>query len=86
MEAWYRNGSTNLFFILDNFSNTSFLFTPGWGILMYLISWRKQNMPIVLMILTAISGGLLFGLIMAIFLRGQAKKHNLPAWKEFGNP
>jgi hypothetical protein len=60
-------------------------FTVGWGILMYFFSWRNENMSLFAMIISACFAGLLFGLIMATFIRRQSKKYNLPSWIEYGN-
>lgn len=67
------------------FLTQSLIFTVLWGVLMYLILWRKQNMTIESMVWNACFAGVLFGLMVAAFLKWQAKKYNLPSWNEYGN-
>ena len=56
-----------------------------WGVLMYFIRWRKENMSFLSMIITACFAGILFGLFMAYFVRRQSKKYSIPSWNEYGN-
>ena len=60
-------------------------FAVFWGVLMYLMVWRKQDITLELMVSSACVVGMLFGLITAALIKRQAKKHNLPSWKDYGN-
>jgi hypothetical protein len=61
-------------------------FAVAWGILMYFFIWQKENMSILNMVVSSCSGGLVFGLIMAFFIRKQSKKIGCPSWDDYGNP
>ena len=56
-----------------------------WGMLMWLLLWGRQGMQIWTAVATALMAGLLFGLMMACYLRWSAKKREIPSWQEF-NP
>jgi len=60
-------------------------FTVVWSILMCLILWRKQNMTTAFVVWIACFTGILYGLIMAALIKWQAKKYNLPSWKDYEN-
>lgn len=53
-----------------------------WGLVMWVLSWQQQNLS--LHIFKSALAGLLFGLSMAGYYRYQAKKHDLPLWKDYG--
>jgi hypothetical protein len=58
-------------------------FTVGWGLLMWLFFWWRQDMTLAAMLLPAILAGVLFGLIMAGIYRHLARRHGLPSWAEY---
>lgn len=52
---------------------------------MWLFEWSRNVMLAISYILGYIFAGIYFGLlIMAINFRRQAKKYNLPLWKDYG--
>ncbi|WP_426577686.1 DUF6404 family protein [Xenorhabdus stockiae] len=55
-------------------------FGPAWGLLMWFIVWRHEDMPPVLAIISGISAGILFGVLMAACHRWIKKRNNLPDW------
>jgi RsiW-degrading membrane proteinase PrsW (M82 family) len=65
-----------------NFLITSIWFGCIWGVLMWFTTWKSQNMPIQIALITSISGGLLFGLLMAFYYKRSAKKHSLSEWQK----
>jgi hypothetical protein len=53
-----------------------------WGILMSVVMWRPQAMPVALQIITATLAGFSFGLAMALWYRHVHKKHGLSQWQD----
>ncbi|WP_426577104.1 DUF6404 family protein [Xenorhabdus stockiae] len=47
---------------------------------MWFIVWRHEDMPPVLAIISGISAGILFGVLMAACHRWIKKRNNLPDW------
>ena len=62
---------------------TGAFFAVGWGVLMWLVLWARQGMPLAMMGVSALAAGVLFGLIMAGIYRYLARKHGLPSWSEY---
>lgn len=60
------------------------LFGIPWGVFMWLFERSRNVMSAISYILGSIFAGIFFGLIMAINFRRQAKKYNLPLWKDYG--
>lgn len=58
-------------------------FGVGWGLLMWLVMWWMQGMPLTRMVAPALTAGLLFGVFMAVFYARLARKHRLPGWEEY---
>ncbi len=56
-----------------------------WSLLMWLMLWGRQGMPLVIVAAAALLAGALFGLTMAWYLRYHARKHAIPRWQDF-NP
>ncbi|KAF1712309.1 hypothetical protein CSC70_01940 [Pseudoxanthomonas kalamensis DSM 18571] len=54
-----------------------------WGLLMWVILWARQGVPLGIMATGTLVAGALFGLAMAAWLRHLARKHNLPSWAEY---
>lgn len=54
-----------------------------WGLLMWVLMWSWQGLPIWLVIAGAGAAGLLFGLCMALHYRHVARKHRLPPWDSY---
>lgn len=59
------------------------LFGILWGVLMWLLWWSRQDLPGWLMAAAATTAGVLFGLAMAVHCRRIARRHRLPAWKDY---
>lgn len=55
-----------------------------WGLIMWGLMWSRQGMPGVLAAGVALMAGLLFGTIMAWYLRRLGRRHGIPAWGDFG--
>lgn len=58
-------------------------FGTGWGVLMYLLAGRTQQVPPAYMLGAALAAGSLFGLIQAAVFRRQAARLQLPAWPDY---
>jgi hypothetical protein len=54
-----------------------------WGVVMWLLMWGRNGMPLAFAALLALVAGVLFGLLMAAVLRSQARNKQIPAWKDF---
>ena len=54
-----------------------------WGLVMWLLMWGRNGMPLALAALLALVAGVLFGLLMAAVLRSQARNKQIPVWKDF---
>lgn len=53
-----------------------------WGVVMWFMFWQRQEMGIVVAVLTALLAGALFGLFMALLYRWYRKRHALPHWHQ----
>jgi hypothetical protein len=54
-----------------------------WSLLMWLMLWGRQGMPLVVAAATALVAGGLFGLTMGWYMRHGARKHAIPRWRDF---
>ena len=54
-----------------------------WSLLMWLMLWNRQGMPLTGVAMKALLAGALFGLTMAWYLRYGARKHAIPRWRDF---
>ena len=54
-----------------------------WSLLMWLMLWGRQGMPLVIVAIAALLSGALFGLTMAWYLRYSARKRAIPRWQDF---
>ena len=61
---------------------TGTLFGVFWGLLMWLLVWSANGMPLILVALLSAITGLLFGLAMASYYAYGRHKHKLPTWQE----
>ncbi|RUO31997.1 hypothetical protein CWE12_03125 [Aliidiomarina sedimenti] len=55
-------------------------FAVVWGLLMWFLQWRHQGFPVSAAIVTALVGGVFFGVFMAAYYRWSARKHQLSDW------
>ncbi|MBY8441950.1 hypothetical protein KXZ25_26185 [Klebsiella pneumoniae] len=53
-----------------------------WGLIMWFSTWRNMGVQPSGAILRSLSGGILFGLMMAAFHGWRRKANNLPDWKD----
>ncbi|WP_224816170.1 DUF6404 family protein [Hasllibacter sp. MH4015] len=53
-----------------------------WGLVMWLLSWRTQDLPVVVAILASLLAGVLFGLAMAAYYRWAGAEAKLSRWEE----
>jgi hypothetical protein len=70
---------------LNNALSNGIFFGVIWGASMYFISWNQGNLPIVIMLASALFAGAFFGLAMASYFRYSFKKHKLTPWHEMKN-
>ncbi len=56
-----------------------------WSLLMWLMLWSRQGMPLAIVATVALLAGALFGLTMAWYLHYHARKYAIPRWRDF-NP
>lgn len=62
-------------------------FALSWGLTMYLILWRAQQLPLHMVLGAPLLAGLMFGITMAFVFRRQARRLKLPAWDTYtGTP
>jgi membrane associated rhomboid family serine protease len=57
-------------------------FAIFWGILMWFTVWQQRS-SVSLVVGTAALAGLLFGLTMAGYYRGRARRLTLPRWEDY---
>lgn len=55
-----------------------------WGVFMYIMMWRRTEIPIVYQVVSTLCAGLFFGIFMALMYRRHKKKHDLRSWSGFG--
>ena len=58
-------------------------FGPVWGLLMWLMLWRRSQMPVGMALLAAVLAGVLFGLSMGLYGRWIARRRGIPLWRDF---
>lgn len=58
-------------------------FGLAWGVFMWLLVWRAQDMPAAITIGAAAVAGLCFGLAMACYHRWRRQKLALPPWQDY---
>jgi len=58
-------------------------FGPVWGLLMWLMLWRRSQMPVGMVLLAAVLTGVLFGLSMGLYGRWNARRRGIPLWRDF---
>ncbi len=58
-------------------------FAVTWGLLMWLLLWRTQNMPLVIGFASSVLAGFGFGVVMAAYYRWRARKLALPRWEDY---
>ncbi len=63
--------------------STGPFFAVCWGLLMWFLLWRSDDMPVAIAVVTSLLAGLAFGLIMAAYYRWRARKLALPPWKDY---
>lgn len=58
-----------------------------WGVSMWLLMWARQGVPVSLALAVAVGAGVMFGLLMAAWLRRAARSYALPLWADYsGQP
>ena len=57
-------------------------FGSVWGLLMYLMFWRSQQLPVTMTLMAAVAAGVLFGILMALYYRRARTKYKLTEWEE----
>jgi hypothetical protein len=70
------------FITLTIFMGTAF--GLGFGVAMWLLQWQAGKIPVGVAIIGSALGGLLFGLIMAVYMRRKAASLGLPrSWDDY---
>ena len=59
------------------------LFGPTWGMVMWLMVWRRSQMPVGMVLLAMVLAGVLFGLSMGLYGRWNARRRGIPLWRDF---
>lgn len=54
-----------------------------WALLMWMMLWGRQGMPLSVVAIAALLAGALFGLSMAWYMRYSARKRAIPRWQDF---
>jgi hypothetical protein len=54
-----------------------------WGVMMWFLFWRNEEMSNAAVLISVIMAGLIFGLLTATQWRKEAKKLQLPDWSSF---
>lgn len=72
---------------MAGFASTALLagafFGPVWGLMMWLMLWRRTQMPVDMVLLAMALAGVLFGLAMALYGRWNARRRGIPLWRDF---
>lgn len=55
-----------------------------WGVFMYIMMWRRTEIPITYQVVSTLCAGLFFGVFMALMYRRHKRKHDLRTWEDFG--
>jgi len=55
-----------------------------WGILMWLVFWKRETLPAGGAFVASLIAGILYGLVMASYYRWKARKLGLPSWRDYG--
>jgi cytosine/uracil/thiamine/allantoin permease len=58
-------------------------FGVSWGLVMWFLVWRADDVPIAIAVVTSVLAGALFGVIMAAYFHWRARKLALPPWKDY---
>ena len=56
---------------------------PTWGLVMWLVGWRRSQMPVGMVLQAMVLAGVLFGLSMGMYGRWIAGRHGIPHWRDF---
>jgi hypothetical protein len=54
-----------------------------WGLIMWFLGWRANDVPIASAVTMSVVAGVLFGVITAAYFRWRASKLALPPWKDY---
>lgn len=61
------------------------IFGIFWGLTMYFFVWGTQNVALMVVVLSSVLGGAVFGIAMASYYRYTFKKYKLTPWDEMKN-
>ncbi len=72
---------------MAGFASTALLtgafFGPVWGLAMWLMMWRRSQMPVGMVLLAMVLAGVPFGLAMGLHGRRNARRRGIPLWRDF---
>jgi hypothetical protein len=54
-----------------------------WGLIMWFLGWRANDVPIASAMTMSVVAGVLFGVITAAYFRWRASKLALPPWQDY---
>ena len=58
-------------------------FAIVWGLFMWLVLWRGEDVAIAIAVVASLIAGTLFGVIMAAYYRWRARQLALPRWEHY---
>ncbi len=53
-----------------------------WGAVMWMLSWRGGDLPIIVAVIASLLAGMLFGLLMAVYYRWAGGEAGLTRWED----
>lgn len=53
-----------------------------WGAVMWLVSWRAQDLPLGVAVLASLMAGVFFGIAMALYYRWSGSQAGLSRWQD----
>jgi len=67
---------------LGVFAVAATVFGFTWGLMMWLVRWSDQDMPLHRALVQIAFAGLVFGLLLALYYHYGARRHGLPKWED----
>jgi len=57
------------------------VYTPFWGVVMWVVFWKAQYIDLFSVVATVLTGGLIFSLCMSVFQLWRKRANHLPEWE-----
>ncbi len=64
------------------FAVAATVFGLTWGLMMWLVLWSDQDIPVQRALVQTAFAGLIFGLLLAVYYHYGARRHGLPKWED----